>query len=162
MYLKMDKNSLKGLLDNSAGIIVAYEAAKKTDTPIFFTNYEELDYDGAIEVAKKLANDTLVIVIDTILKSNVDQKIASITNAYNVDLKPLKDKLADKIHFIDGFFEEKEDETCIYGKKFNLKTFYFGVPIPKDYHLTNNQISLKELDKVTEVLVELISTLKKD
>ena len=158
MSMKLDEGKLLGLVDNFAGVFVAYQVHRKIGTPVYLTNYEELDYRGAIDVARRLdKKHTLVIVVDTILKSDVpSRKIASITNMYHLDNKEMKAQLGDKIHFIDGFFEKKEDETWIYGKKFGMKAFYFGVPIPKDYHVTNNSIELQTIDGVAEALINVI------
>ncbi len=115
-------------------------------------------------MAKALDKNTLVIVVDTILESDIKGKAVSITNAYGIDksdLDQLKEKFEDKIHFIDGLFEETEDETWIYGHKHGLKTFYFGVPIPGTYyHSTENKVSLDVIDKTTEVLMEVINWFK--
>lgn len=161
MYIKLDEKDLLGLVDNFAGVFASYQASRKLGTPVYFTNYEELDYDGADAVAKSLDKNTLVIVVDTILERDIAGKSVSLTNAYGFDqsiLDQLKEKFNDKIHFIDGLFEETEDETWIYGHKHGLKTFYFGVPIPGTYyHSTENSVSLDVIDKTTEVLMELIS-----
>lgn len=161
MYIKMDDKNLLGLVDNFAGVFASYQASRKLGTTVYFTNYEELDYDGADAVAKSLDKDTLVIVVDTILERDIADKSVSLTNAYGIDksdLEQLKEKFNDKIHFIDGLFEETEDETWIYGHKHGLKTFYFGVPIPGTYyHSTENSVSLEVIDKTTEVLMEVIN-----
>lgn len=159
MSINLDDKKLSGLIDNFAGVFASYQASRKTGTSVYFTNFEELDYDGAQAVAKKIDKDTLIIVVDTILASDIKGKIASITNAYRIDShwQELKDKFKDKIHFFDGKFEDTEDETWIYGNKNNLKTFYFGVPIPGNYyHSTELEIGLDIIDKVTEVLIEVI------
>jgi hypothetical protein len=160
MNIAMDEEKLKGLVDNFAGVFVSYDAGRKTGTPVYFTNYEEIDYDGAIDVAKKLDKDTFVIVVDTIKESEIKGKKASITNAYNFDTSELKKKFASKIHFIDGFFEETEDETFIYGKRNGFKTMYFGVPIPKTYHEVDNEVKLKIIDESSSILQEVIDFLK--
>ena len=164
MYIKLDSKDLLGLVDNFAGVFASYQASRELGTPVYFTNYEELDYDGADAVAKSLDKDTLVIVVDTILESDIKGKSVSITNTYGIDksnLDQLKEKFSDKIHFIDGLFEETEDETWIYGHKHGLKTFYFGVPIPGTYyHSTENSVSLDVIDKTTEVLIEVINWFK--
>jgi putative aminopeptidase FrvX len=165
MYIKLDEKDLLGLVDNFAGVFASYQASRKLGTPVYFTNYEELDYDGADAVAKTLDKDTLVIVVDTILESNIKGKSVSLTNAYGIDkydLDQLREKFEDKIHFIDGLFEEKEDETWIYGHKYGLKTFYFGVPIPGTYyHNTENQVTLDVIDKTVEILTEVINWFNK-
>jgi len=159
MSINLDDKKLSGLLDNFAGVFVSYQASRKTGVPVHFTNYEELDYDGAEFVAKSIDKDTLVIVVDTILEKDINGKQASITNAYGLDSewKDLKEMFKEKMHFIDGLFEETEDETWIYGNKHKLKTFYFGVPIPGTYyHSTELEIGLDAIDKITELLVEVI------
>lgn len=161
MFIKLDEKDLLGLVDNFAGLFASYQASRKLGTPVYFTNYEELDYDGADAVAKLLDKDTLVIVVDTILESYIKGKAVSLTNAYGIDksdLDQLKTKFEDKIHFLDGLFEETEDETWIYGHKHGFKTFYFGVPIPGTYyHSTENKVSLDVIDKTTEILMEVIN-----
>lgn len=166
MFIKLDEKDLLGLVDNFAGVFASYQASRKLETHVYFTNYEELDYDGAETVAKSLNKDTLIIVVDTILEGDIKGKAASLTNAYGIDksnLDKLKTKFDDKIHFIDGLFEETEDETWIYGHKHGLKTFYFGVPIPGTYyHSTENKVSLDVIDKTTEVLIEVINWFKEN
>lgn len=162
----MDSKNLLGLVDNFAGVFVAYQTSKKTGTPVYFTNYEELEFDGAEDVAKSLDKDTLVIVVDTTM--DAENKASYMGNVYGFETEPLKKIFSDKIMFKDGMFEETEDETIIYGGKYGLKTFYFGVPIPNPhtginkpfpkpeaYHL-DNKISLNAMDKASNVLVELI------
>lgn len=163
MSIKMDANNLEGLVDNFAGVFVAYEASRKTRIPVYFTNYEELDYDGAEAVANSVSKDALVIVVDTILEGDTHGKKASITNGYGIEnyLVELKSRFQTDIHFIDGLFEETEDETWIYGHKYNLKTFYFGVPIPGNYyHSTELKVPLTSIDSVSKVLAEVIDYFK--
>lgn len=159
MSINLDDKKLSGLLDNFAGVFVSYQTSRKTGTSVYFTNYEELDYDGADAVAKTIEKDTLVIVVDTILEKDINGKKVSITNSYGIDPQwaELKEKFGDKIHFIDGLFEETEDETWIYGNKYKLKTFYFGVPIPGTYyHSTELEMGLDVIDGVTEILTEVV------
>jgi len=164
MYIKVDEKNLVGLVDNFAGVFASYQASRKMGTPVYLTNYEELDYDGADTVAKSLDKDTLVIVVDTILEKDIDGKAVSITNSYGLSPEvwpQLKKDFEGKIHFIDGLFEETEDETWIYGHRYGLKTFYFGVPIPGTYyHSTENQVTLEVIDKTTDILVEVINWFK--
>lgn len=164
MYIKMDDKNLLGLVDNFAGVFASYQVSRKTNVPVYFTNFEELDYDGADAVAKSLDNETIVFVVDTILEKNIAGKLASITNAYGIDKEnwnQLKAQFGYKIHFIDGLFEETEDETWIYGHRYGLKTFYFGIPIPGTYyHSTENQVGLEVIDKTTEILVDLVGWFK--
>jgi len=163
MSIKMDDKNLIGLADNFAGVFASYQASRKTGVPVHFTNYEELDYDGADAVAKTLANTTLVIVVDTILEKDIHGKNVSITNSYRLDplWEDLRKTFSDRIHFIDGKFEETEDETWIYGHKYNLPTLYFGVPIPGTYyHSTENQVSLDVIDKTSEILIDVINYFK--
>lgn len=167
MSIEMDKENLLGLVDNFAGVFTAYQAGRKTGAKIYFTNYEELEFDGADHVAKTLDKDTLVIVVDTTM--DAEDKDAYIGNTYGISTEELKDKYESRIMFKDGMFEETEDETIIYGGKYGLKTFYFGVPIPNPhegiehpfpkpgaYHTTDNKISLDNIDKASELLVDLI------
>ena len=58
-------------------------------------------------------------------------------------------------------FERAEDEAYIYGKKYKFKTFYLGIPIPKKYHATNNSILLSNIDRATEITIEIIKWLEK-
>jgi hypothetical protein len=51
MSIKMDSKNLLGLVDNFAGLFASYQASRKTGATVHFTNYEELDYDGADAVA---------------------------------------------------------------------------------------------------------------
>jgi hypothetical protein len=171
MSIKMDDKYLIGLVDNFAGVFVSYQASRKTGVPVYFTNFEELEFDGADDVAKSLDKDTLVIVVDT--TQDAEEKPAYIGNAYGIDTAELKEKLGDTVLFKDGMHEELEDETIIYGGKYGLKTFYYGVPMPNpnanipnpfpkpgSYHLTNNQIALDAIDKSTEILIQLIQHLQ--
>lgn len=170
MSIDMDDKNLLGLVDNFAGVFVAYQASRKTGTPTYFTNYEELEFDGAEDVAKRLDKDTIVIVVDTTM--DAENKDAYIGNAYGIPTDKLKEVFSDRILFKDGMFEETEDETIIYGGKYGLKTFYFGVPIPNPnegienpfpkpgaYHTTDNKISLNAIDKASAVLVDLVKWL---
>lgn len=160
MSIKMDDKKIDGLVDNFAGVFTAYQVSRKTGIPVYFTNFEELEFDGAIDVAKSLPkDDTLVIVIDTILEDDANGKKAVIANTYGISVEPLKEKLQEHVHFINGFFEEEEDETWIYGHEFGLKTFYFGIPIPNDYHDVNNNVALQVIDEATEILLQIISNL---
>ena len=162
MSIKMDNQKLLGLVDNFAGLFVAYQVSRKIGTTVYFTNYEELEYDGAIDVAKSLdKSNTFIIVIDTILEEDIKGKMVSITNAYGFETKALKKAFKDKVYFIDGYFEEEEDETYIYGEEFKFKTFYLGIPIPEDYHATDNSILLSNIDRATEITIEIIEWLEK-
>jgi putative aminopeptidase FrvX len=159
MSIKMDDKNLVGLVDNFAGVFASYQASRRTGVSVQFTNYEELDYDGADTVAKQLDKDTIVFVVDTILEKDVKGKLVSITNAYGLGAywDEMKKEFGNNVCFIDGFFEQKEDETWIYGNKHKLKTFYLGVPIPGDYyHSTELAVNLKTIDKVTNIIVDLI------
>ena len=171
MSIKLDDKNLLGLVDNFAGVFVSYEASRKTGVPVYFTNYEELEFDGAANVAESLDKDTLVIVVDTTLDAK--GKDAYIGNAYGIATEPLKKLFAGKVLFKDGMHEETEDETIMYGGKFGLKTLYFGVPIPDPhegiadpfpipgaYHHTDSKISLMEMDKAKAILIELIQYFK--
>ena len=164
MFIKMDEKNLLGLVDNFAGVFASYQASRKTGVPLYLTNFEELDYDGADAVARSLDKDSIIFVVDTILEKDAAGKSASLTNAYGIeksDLDHMKEDFKEKIHFIADLFEETEDETWIYGHKYGLKTFYFGVPIPGSYyHSTENQVSLEIIDRTTEVLIELINWFK--
>ena len=161
MSIKMDNQKLLGLVDNFAGVFVAYQVSRATGTTVYFTNYEELEFDGAIEVAQSLdKSQTFVIVIDTILETELKGKAVAITNAYGFDIRPLKKLFKEKVDFIDGYFEREEDETYIYGQKYGLKTFYLGIPISEDYHSTTNSILLSNIDRATKIAIEIITYLE--
>lgn len=158
-YITLEDRKLKGLIDNFAGVFVAWEAAKKTGVPLYLTNFEETGYNGAREVAKKIGKNTLVIVVDT--TRDAGKFPAYIGNVYNVNVSRLKKKFAKDIFFMPGLFEETEDETWVYGHEKGLTAFYFGVPIPheKDYHSVDNKIQLEAIEKSAEVLTRLIAWL---
>ena len=83
MSIKMDNQKLLGLVDNFAGLFVAYQVSRKIGTTVYFTNHEESNFGGAIDVAKSLGkSNTFVIVIDTILEKDIKGKPISIANAY--------------------------------------------------------------------------------
>lgn len=172
MFIYMDDQNLNGLVDNFAGVFVAFQASRQTKTPVYFTNFEELEYDGADKVASGLDKDTLVIVVD--ITTDAEGKDAYMGNVYGFTTDELKKKFSERILFKDGMYEETEDESYIYGGKYGLKTFYFGVPIPNPfennknifpkpgpYHVDNNKIELRAIDNATAVLVELIEWFKK-
>ncbi|OGG23864.1 hypothetical protein A3A79_01525 [Candidatus Gottesmanbacteria bacterium RIFCSPLOWO2_01_FULL_43_11b] len=156
-FIKLDEGKLTGLIDNFAGVFVAYQAARKTGIPLFLTNFEETGMKGAREVAKKLNKDTLVIVVDT--TRDAKDKDGYIGNVYNLKLPK---KLPSKLFIMPGYFEETEDETWIYGHEFDFPCLYFGVPIPHDldYHATNNSIKISTIDKSINVLIAVIKHLQ--
>ncbi len=164
MSIKLDSEKLEGLVDNFAGVFAAYQASRKTGTPVYFTNFEELEYDGARDLAQKLnKEETIVIVVDTIKLSDAKGYPASIANVYGLDVSGMKDKFKDKIDFIDSPFEPTEDETYIYGKIYGFKTLYFGVPISgDDYHAVDNHVTVKSIDESAEILTEVINWLKEN
>jgi hypothetical protein len=161
MSIKLDSEKLSGLVDNFAGVFASYQASRKTGVEVYFTNYEELEYDGANDVAAKLDKEnTIVIVVDTIKASDARGFPASIANVYRIDMTELKSKLSDRINFIDKPFEPTEDETWMYGKTHGLKTLYFGVPISgENYHATDNDALLSQIDKASEILIDVINIL---
>lgn len=171
MFIQMDDKNLNGLVDNFAGVFVSYQASRKTGIPVYFTNYEELEFDGADKVARSLDKNTLVIVVDTTI--DAEGKDAYIGNAYGVDTEELKKDFSSKVLFKDGMYEETEDESYIYGNKYGLKTFYFGVSIPNlynaenafskpsPYHSDKNEVSLTTIDNATDILSELINWFKR-
>lgn len=158
MFIKLDQVKLSGLVDNFAGIFTAYAASRKTQAPLYLTNYEEIDYDGAIEVAKELDKNMVVIVVDTV--TNIQNHDAFIGNVYNLNVKPFVEKFPERVSFKEGYFEETEDETFIYGKKNGFKTLYFGVPIPNGYHDVDNFVAIEQIDRSTAVLIDLINWLQ--
>ena len=163
-HMKLADGKLSGLVDNFAGVFVAYQANRRIDVPVYFTNFEENGFGGAIDVAKKLDKEnTLVIVVDTVKKSDLPTgTVASIANVYNLDVQGLKNTFGKSVHFFEELFEPTEDETWIYGHKYGFSTFYFGIPIPKDYHAIDNDVSLKTIDAATEILVKIIRYLSRD
>lgn len=159
-YIRLEDKAIHGLIDNIAGVFVAYQASRKTGVPVYFTNFEETGFGGATKVAKKLKkSDTLIIVVDT--TTDAQGKDGYIGNAYNFDVTPLKPKYSKHIHFQDGLYEATEDETWIYGHKFGLKTFYFGVPIQRTYHDTNNAITQYAIEKASLYLCNIITNASK-
>lgn len=160
-FIELSNGKLKGLIDNFTGVFVAYQASRKTGVPLYLTNFEETGFKGARKVAKGLNKDALIIVVDT--TRDAGKFPAYIGNAYNFDTDPLKKKFAKDIFFMPGLFEETEDETWIYGHTFGLPTLYFGIPIPheKDYHATDNSITLTSLNKTENVLISLVQWVKK-
>ncbi|MDO8503522.1 MAG: hypothetical protein Q7S60_02425 [bacterium] len=161
MSILMDKQKISGLIDNLAGLFAAYEAGRKTGVPVYFTNFEEMGYEGAKSVAKGLdKKDTLVIVVDTC--TDVKGKAAYIGNAYHLKTGGLKKEFKGKILFKDGLFEEDMDETYVYGGKAGLKTFFFGIPISGEYHDTDNEVALKTVDRSAEVLIHVIQWLQRN
>lgn len=166
-FITLEDKKLKGLIDNFAGVLVAWEAHKKTGIPLYLTNFEETGFKGARELVRRgelfRASDQhepLVIVVDT--TRDAGKFPAYIGNVYNFDVKPLQKKFRKDIFFMPGFFEETEDETWVYGHEKGLPTFYFGVPIAreKDYHATDNNISERAIDQATQSLVDVITWLK--
>lgn len=160
MSIRMDDKNLLGLVDNFAGVFAAYQASRKTGVPVEFTNFEELEFDGAEAVAKKLDKDTLVIVVDTTTEPT-DGKEGYIGNLYGIDVVALQETFGSRIRIREDYFEATEDETIIYGKKYGLKTFYYGITIRPHYHDPDNSIALREIDNASRVLVDLISWYKK-
>lgn len=160
MSIKMDDKNLLGLVDNFAGVFAAYQAARKTGVDVYYTNFEELEFDGAEAVAKSLnKDDTLVIVVDTTTEPT-NGKEGYIGNLYGIDVQELKKQFADRIRIREDYFEATEDETIMFGKKFGFKTFYYGITIRPKYHDPDNKISLAEIDKATKVLIDLINWYK--
>ncbi|MBI3385607.1 hypothetical protein HY031_00825, partial [Candidatus Gottesmanbacteria bacterium] len=105
--------------------------------------------------------EPLVIVVDT--TRDAGRFPAYIGNVYNFDVTPLQKKFAKDIFFMPGLFEETEDETWVYGHEKGLPTFYFGIPIShhKDYHDTDNAITLKQIQRSGKVLISLIKNIEK-
>lgn len=158
-FIKVD-NNLSGLLDNFSGVFVAYQVSRATGAPLYLTNFEETTSEGAKAVANLLdPANTLIIVVDT--KTEVSLS-AYFGNVYGFDTAELKKKFSDRIEFRDGFFEEKEDETAIYGAEYGFKTFYFGVPTPGDYHDTDNIMPIGQIDKTADTLIALINWFKQN
>ncbi len=159
MSIKMDDKNLLGLVDNFAGVFASYQASRKTGVPVEYTNFEELEFDGAEAVAKALDKDTLVIVVDTTTETT-EGKEGYIGNLYGINTEELKAKFGDRIRIREDYFEATEDETIIYGKKFGFKTFYYGITIRPKYHDPDNSITLEDIDKASRVLVDLITWYK--
>lgn len=159
MSIKMDDKNLLGLVDNLAGVFASYQASRKTGVPVEYTNFEELENDGAEAVAQSLDKETLVIVVDTTTEPT-NGKEGYIGNLYGINIEELKNKFGDRVRIREEYFEATEDETAIYGKKFGLKTFYYGITIKPKYHDPDNSITLAEIDKASNVLVDLINWYK--
>ncbi len=159
MSIKMDDKNLLGLVDNFAGVFAAYQASRKTGVLVEYTNFEELEFDGAEAVAHSLDKDTLVIVVDTTTEPT-NGKEGYIGNLYGIDIEELKSRFGNRIRIQEDYFEATEDETIIYGKKFGFKTFYYGITIRPEYHDPDNSISLAEIDTAARVLVDLINWYK--
>lgn len=155
MSIKMDDKSLLGLVDNFAGIFASYQASRKTGVPVVYTNFEELEYDGAEDVARSLDKDTLVIVVDTTTELT-DGKEGYIGNLYGINIEELRKEFDNRVRIREDHFEAKEDETIIYGKKYRFKTFFYGITIRPKYHDSDNSITLEEIDRASRVLVDLI------
>src|SRR3989344_4328047 len=102
-FIALKDGLMQGLVDNFAGVFVAYQAARSTKAPLYLTNFEETGYGGATELVKKLSKDTLVIVVDT--TRDAEDKAAYIGNVYNFDITALKKKFGKKIFFMPGLFE---------------------------------------------------------
>jgi len=83
-------------------------------------------------------------------------KIASITTYVWVGFCKNQSSFADKIHFIDGHFEQQKRNVAFMETVW-LKTFYFGVPITKEYHSTDNAITLDTIWYSCELLTDVIS-----
>lgn len=159
MSIKMDDKNLTGLVDNFAGVFASYQASRKTGVPVEYTNFEELEFDGAETVAKAYDKDTLIIVVDTTTEP-INGKEGYIGNLYGIDTEELKKEFGNRIHIREDYFEATEDETIIYGKKYMFKTFYYGITIRPNYHDPDNSITLAEIDRASDVLVDLIKWYK--
>ncbi len=160
MSIKMDNKSLLGLVDNFAGVFASYQASRKIGVPVEYTNFEELEFDGAEAIARTLDKDTLVIVVDTTTEST-NGKEGYIGNLYGINIEALKKEFGNRIRIREDYFEATEDETIIYGKKYGFKTFYYGITIRPNYHDPDNSITLSEIDRASNVLVDLIKWYKK-
>lgn len=159
MSIKMDGKNLLGLVDNFAGVFASYQASRRTGIPVEYTNFEELEYDGAEAVARTLDKDTLVIVVDTTTELTNGKK-GYIGNLYGINTEELKKEFGNRIRIREDYFEATEDETIIYGKKYGLKTFYYGITIRPKYHDPDNSITLAEIDRASDILVDIINWYK--
>ena len=146
-YVKSDKNSMVGLIDNMPGVFAAYKASRETGADLYLTNFEEKNLGGAIAVAKNIKKEKAVVIVVDVCTDKVGTKKAYIGNAYNFQTDSLKKKFGKEIFFRDGYFEPTEDETAIYGWDSKMPCFFFGIPIKGDYHDTDNQISNKDIDQ---------------
>lgn len=160
MSIKMDQTKLLGLVDNFAGVFASYQASRQTGVTVEFTNFEELEFDGADAVARSLDKDTLVIVVDTTTEA-LEGKEGYIGNLYGVDVEALKGKFGNRIRIREDYFEATEDETIVFGKRHGFKTFYYGIHIRANYHDIDNEITLGEIDKATKALVDIIQWYQK-
>lgn len=158
-FMLFDSDGLHGLVDNFAGVFCSYEASRKTNTPLYLTNFEEVNLGGAEAVAKTLkGTDTLVIVVDTC--TDAQDKGGYIGNAYNFSVDSLKGKFKDDIFFMDGLYEADMDETAIYGEDYHFPTFFYGVPIQNGYHDIDNHIKTTTIDMASQLLIEVIRHLQ--
>lgn len=160
MSIRLSSEGLAGLVDNFAGMFVSYAVSRKSNTPVYFTNFEETTFDGAISVASGLPSDTLVIVVDTVKDSDAFGKAGVIGNNYLLNTVDLKKKFSDQIYFYDEPFEPDMDETWVYGHRFHLPAFYFGIPIPGEYHDVDNRVGIETLDRSALLLERVITTLR--
>lgn len=161
MSIKMNDKNLLGLVDNLAGVFTSYQASRKTGVTVYYTNFEELEYDGAEAVAQSLDKEnTLVITVDVTTES-ANGKEGYIGNLYGINVEELKKVFGNRVRIREDYFEATEDETIIYGKKYGFKTFYFGINIQLNYHDINNSIALSEIDKASILLIDLINWYQK-
>lgn len=155
MSIRMDDKNLLGLVDNLSGVFASYQASRKTGVTVEYTNFEELEFDGAEAVARSLNKDTLVIVVDTTTEPT-NGKEGYIGNLYGINTEELIKEFGHRIRIRKDYFEATEDETIIYGKKYGFQTFYYGISIKPKYHDPDNSITLAEIDRASNVLVDLI------
>jgi hypothetical protein len=160
-YIKSDRSGITGLIDNFAGVFVAYKASRETGVDLYLTNFEEKNLGGAITVAKNIKKEKAVVIVVDTCTDDVGDKKAYIGNVYNFSVDPLKKKFAKDIYFRDGYFEPTEDETAIYGWDNKIPCFFFGVPIDGNYHDVDNKISNKKIDEVSSLLTEVINFIQK-
>jgi len=62
-----------------------------------------------------------------------------------------------KFILLMGILEQTKDENVGFMETVWTKTFYFGVPIPKEYHSTDNAITLDTIDTLAKLLTDVIS-----
>src|SRR5258708_28741689 len=116
MWIEMDTHNLNGLVDNFAGVFASYQASRKTGATVYYTNFEELEFDGAENLAKALDKEnTLVIVVDTTTELT-EGKEGYIGNLYNIDVEDLKKNFEERVRIVKKNFKEKEDKTIIFAK----------------------------------------------
>src|SRR5688500_5379027 len=93
-YIKLDKLNMTGLIDNFAGVFAAYKASRETGAELYLTNFEEKNLGGAVEVAKNIKKEKVIVIVVDTCTDKIGTKKAYIGNAYNFSMDSLKKKFA--------------------------------------------------------------------